>query len=382
MAPLKTTDRSAGARRRGRSPTNCAASGDGSTVGPMRAQPAPWRAFVGPLLIAACLLSRLLVPSDTRRALQESPPSAKTCAAVSNRRGPRLVAVGDVHGDYEALADVLSAAKISNASCGEWTGGNAILVQMGDVADRGRDVAKANACLRRLQRLAPEAGGRVIRLVGNHELMRAEGSLRDAHPAESSAAAVAGVMQWKVDVKSGAVRASYSDGPYFFTHAGVRPALLERLPTSSIGDLVSYLNDRLRDAVVACHENPVRGRYLERACRFKDDIFTAGIDRGGRGVGGTFWTDWRILEGSPAEALPDAVQIVGHSAARCRPRRGSPCEPIRFRSDLRAVVIDAGLSKAYASNRAYLEIDGSIYAHWLEADSSVWRRRDLAGACP
>ena len=93
-------------------------------------------------------------------------------------------------------------------------------------------------------------------------------------------------------------------------------------------------------------------------------------------------TDWRILEGSPAEALPDAVQIVGHSAARCRPRRGSPCEPIRFRSDLRAVVIDAGLSKAYASNRAYLEIDGSIYAHWLEADSSVWRRRDLAGACP
>ena len=97
--------------------------------------------------------------------------------------------------------------------------------------------------------LEPEAGGRVIRLVGNHELMRAEGSLRDAHPAESSAAAVAGVMQWKVDVKSGAVRASYSDGPYFFTHAGVRPALLERLPTPSIGELVSYLNDRLRDAV-------------------------------------------------------------------------------------------------------------------------------------
>ena len=99
----------------------------------MRA-PAPWRAFVGPLLIAACLVSRLLAPSDTRRALQESPPSAKMCAAVLNRRGPRLVAVGDVHGDYEALADVLSAAKISNASCGEWTGGDAILVQMGDVA--------------------------------------------------------------------------------------------------------------------------------------------------------------------------------------------------------------------------------------------------------
>ena len=378
MAPA-TTDRSTIAHRRAAADV----SGDGNAAhGPMTPRPAPWRAFVGPLLIAACLVSRLLVPSGERRALQETPPTADTCAAVANRRGPRLVAVGDVHGDFEALADVLSAAKIANASCGGWTGGDATLVQMGDVADRGRDVAKANACLRRLQRLAPEAGGRVIRLVGNHELMRAEGSLRDAHPAESSAAAVAGVMQWKVDVKSGAVRASYSDGPYFFTHAGVRPALLERLPTSSIGELVSYLNDRLRDAVVACHENPVRGRYLERACRFKDDIFTAGIDRGGRGVGGTFWTDWRILEGSPAEALPDAVQIVGHSAARCRPRRGSPCEPIRFRSDLRAVVIDAGLSKAYASNRAYLEIDGSIYAHWLEADSSVWRRRDLAGACP
>ena len=55
--------------------------------------------------------------------------------------------------------------------------------------------------------------------------------------------------------------------------------------------------------------------------------------------------------------------------------------PAAAREPLRAVVIDAGLSKAYASNRAYLEIDGSIYAHWLEADSSVWRRRDLAGPC-
>ena len=52
---------------------------------------------------------------------------------------------------------------------------------------------------------------------------------------------------------------------------------------------------------------------------------------------------------------------------------------------VRAYVAQTSLPTACdydASNRAYLEIDGSIYAHWLEADSSVWRRRDLAGACP
>ena len=340
-----------------------------------RAGRTAWRAGVFPLLILACLASRLLAPSGARRALQAT-PTADTCAAVAKRRGPRLVAVGDVHGDFEALADVLAAAKIANASCGAWTGGDAILVQMGDVADRGRDVTKANDCLRRLQRLAPAAGGRVVRLVGNHELMRAEGSLRDAHPTESSAAAIAGIIHWRAEVKSGAVRAAFADGPYCFTHAGVRPALLERLPVASrsVGALVRYFDDRLRGAVVACGAS--------RACRFRDDIFTAAADRGGRGVGGTFWTDWRILAGASGDELPNAVQIVGHSASRCRPQRGSPCEPIRFRSDLRAVVIDAGLSRAYASNRAYLEIDGSIFAHWLEAASPpAWRTRDLAGAC-
>jgi len=342
----------------------------------MTARPLPWRAIVGPLLILACLASRLLVPSGARRALQATPPTADTCAAVADRRGPRLVAVGDVHGDFEALADVLAAAKIANASCGAWTGGDAILVQMGDVVDRGRDVTKANDCLRRLQRLAPAVGGRVVRLVGNHELMRAEGSLRDAHPAESSAAAIAGIIQWRAEVKSGAVRVAFADGPYCFTHAGVRPALLERLPAASrsVGALVRYFDERLRGAVVACGAS--------RACRFRDDIFSAAADRGGRGVGGTFWTDWRILAAAAGDELPDAIQVVGHSASRCRPQRGSPCEPIRFRSDLRAVVIDAGLSTAYASNRAYLEIDGSIFAHWLEASSPpVWRTRDLAGAC-
>ena len=175
---------------------------------------------------------------------------------------------------------------------------------MGDhVADRGRDVQKANA-LRRLQRLAPEAGGRVIRLVGNHELMRAEGSLRDAHPAESSAAAVAGVMQWKVDVKSGAVRASYSDGPYFFTHAGVRPALLERSP-----DVV----DR-RTRELPQRPPPRRRRRPTRTPSAADTSNAPVASRttfsrpastaAAAGVGGTFWTDWRIAKAPRPRRCP------------------------------------------------------------------------------
>ncbi len=72
--------------------------------------------------------------------------------------GDRVVAVGDVHGDYEQLAAVLRSAKIINDQ-GNWTGGKTHLVQTGDVVDRGPDSRKAMDLLMRLEKQAAEAGG-------------------------------------------------------------------------------------------------------------------------------------------------------------------------------------------------------------------------------
>lgn len=98
----------------------------------------------------------------------------------------RIVAVGDVHGDYAAYAAILRAARLIDDR-DRWIGGNAVFVQTGDVADRGPDSLRIIRSLMRLQREALRAGGRVVALVGNHEAMNVIGDLRYVHPGEYAA---------------------------------------------------------------------------------------------------------------------------------------------------------------------------------------------------
>jgi len=94
----------------------------------------------------------------------------------------RVVAVGDVHGDVHAYLRVLKLARLvpsdSSAQCVDeikWIGGDATLVQMGDVLDRGPDEAQCMAVLRTLRQQAPASNGRVVCLLGNHEVMNVLG---------------------------------------------------------------------------------------------------------------------------------------------------------------------------------------------------------------
>jgi Calcineurin-like phosphoesterase len=94
---------------------------------------------------------------------------------------PRIVAVGDVHGAFEPFVAILQAAGLIDAQR-KWVGGTAILVQTGDVFDRGAGVRDAFDLLMRLEGEARRAGGRVESLLGNHEMMNMLSELRDASP--------------------------------------------------------------------------------------------------------------------------------------------------------------------------------------------------------
>src|SRR2546430_5376380 len=98
-------------------------------------------------------------------------------AAAPASKAPRIVAVGDLHGDYEAWQAIALNAGIIDAR-GHWAGGKTILVQMGDVTDRWADSLKIVRSLQQLQREAPRKGGRVIVILGNHEAMNLIGDNR------------------------------------------------------------------------------------------------------------------------------------------------------------------------------------------------------------
>ena len=93
----------------------------------------------------------------------------------------RVIAVGDLHGDFDATRDVLRAAGLIDAT-DHWSGGTATLVQTGDMLDRGDGESKILGLFDQLATEAPKAGGQVVQLLGNHELMNAAHDFRYVTP--------------------------------------------------------------------------------------------------------------------------------------------------------------------------------------------------------
>lgn len=89
----------------------------------------------------------------------------------------RVVAVGDLHGDYGHYLETLEAAGLVDRR-GKWSGGATHLVQTGDIPDRGPDTVKIIEHLAGLDKQARRKGGRVHNLIGNHEAMNVYGDLR------------------------------------------------------------------------------------------------------------------------------------------------------------------------------------------------------------
>ena len=98
----------------------------------------------------------------------------------------RIVAVGDLHGDFRAWQDIARGAGITDPN-GHWSGGRTILVQLGDITDRGPDSLKIVHNLQQLQREAPRKGGKVFVVLGNHEAMNLLGDNRYTTPGEYAA---------------------------------------------------------------------------------------------------------------------------------------------------------------------------------------------------
>jgi len=98
----------------------------------------------------------------------------------------RVVAIADVHGAYEAMVETLTNVGILDGDLA-WAGGNARLVIVGDLVDRGPRSRDVMDLLMRLEGEAITAGGYVHVLFGNHESMNMIGDLRYVSKAEYAA---------------------------------------------------------------------------------------------------------------------------------------------------------------------------------------------------
>jgi hypothetical protein len=82
----------------------------------------------------------------------------------------KVLAIGDVHGEYDVLVQLLKNTGVINENL-DWNWGDGHLVFIGDIFDRGDKVTECLYLIKKLQRQAYENKGKLHLLLGNHEVM-------------------------------------------------------------------------------------------------------------------------------------------------------------------------------------------------------------------
>ena len=241
----------------------------------------------------------------------------------------KLIAVGDVHGQFEGLVKILRHAKLIDEQ-NHWCGGHNRLVQIGDVIDRGPFSLKVLTLLDTLQAEAEISGGEVIRLVGNHELeLMMENYLISEFQRDQA-------MQIREkligQVLAGDLKAAYAYKGFLFTHAGVTNKLLRifrlQLADPNAANLAILINLIFQESI--------------KHAFFKHPIFNISISRRGPDrFGGIFWEDLEDLVSSYPQGSP-VWQVFGHT----------PVENMVIDRVLNMLVLDVGMHRKLQ----YLEI--------------------------
>jgi hypothetical protein len=268
----------------------------------------------------ALLLLALLAPLSCARARQPPPPAER----------PRVVAVGDLHGDLDAALGVLAMAGLVDGQ-GAWIGGDAILVQTGDTTDRGPRSLGVMELMRRLEGEAAAAGGAVHALLGNHEAMNLRGDWR--YVSEEDVAEFGGL-----EARKAAFAAEAPIG-----------AWLREADTAVIVEGVVFVHGGIRPQWAALGAPGISKAVQEAlAGRASPEIL---------GDEGPLWYRGYALAPEPVAcaeltealtALAARRMVVGHST-RKDGRIASRCGG-------QLLLIDTGISAHYGGNTAALEI--------------------------
>ncbi|MHB8054820.1 MAG: metallophosphoesterase [Candidatus Aminicenantales bacterium] len=173
----------------------------------------PKKAFPFAALPLAAALVLLLSPAclPPPSPLPSPPGSHSQCLFAGVKK---VVAIGDLHGAYDAFVEILQGLDIVDGDL-HWIAGKTHLVQMGDVVDRGPSARDILDLIRRLESEAEKAGGAVHMLLGNHEEMNILGLSLEAKGNVTPAQFRSFLPEWIRDRKDAEFRAE-ADTPEKF----------------------------------------------------------------------------------------------------------------------------------------------------------------------
>jgi hypothetical protein len=296
----------------------------------------------------------------------------------------RIIAIGDLHGDYDAFLALMAQAGLIDAK-GHWTGKQTTFVQLGDVVDRGPKSRDIILHLQRLQKEASHDGGKVIALIGNHEAMNMTNDLRYVPPEEfknyvtrNSEAAREQVFQ----ANKAKLEAEYRQENPQITDAQIKAKFQEKYP-------LGYVEQRLAWAPTGdigrwVLSNPVAvvvgdSLFVHGGISTKYDVDTlAQLNDMVHSALNTPATDDDLIlddqvgplwyrgfaEENDATVKDIADVLKAFSVKRMVIGHTPNLSGIKTLDEGRVVLIDTGITASYGGTRSYLSIEGSsIFAH-------------------
>lgn len=171
------------------------------------------------------------------------------------------LAIGDVHGDPNALLQILIDRKVINPA-GEWIAGPLDLVLVGDLLDRGPNSrAVLDICLY-LEAEAATKGARVHALLGNHDVMVLDGDLRYVTKADHAQYEDSGIVKTlsSPDLPYAGFNARRNAiikiGRVAFVHAGLEEWIETRAPAEVNATIRRYVSERMAANMNAAAPKP------------------------------------------------------------------------------------------------------------------------------
>lgn len=256
---------------------------------------------------------------------------------------PHVLAIGDLHADLSAARATFKLAGIIDEN-DRWIAKNTIVVQTGDITDRGPD---GRTMLEWVKSLETQAKGKFIVLLGNHEIMNLMGDWRYVSSAdidsfggqEQRISAFQPGGDWQRWLLEHEIVAQVDDT--IFVHGGIHPDF------SPIG--VDGINKLAKEAIA---------NGLTRAPLLNEK--------------GPLWYRDYITE--PESLIcPILIQaltelkatrmVVGHTTQR----NGT----IKTRCKGKIFAIDTGISSHYGGHSSYLKIDGQTVTAVYPSHSQV-----------